>query len=225
MRLAATALAALAAVACTNEKPHGASTAKPTAKPAEPGKLAGPKSDVVLPPAGVAPPAVAAGATVAGMWDLPIKTLRGQPMTLADYKGKAILVVNVASKCGLTPQYAALEALQEKYAAKGFTVLGFPCNQFGGQEPGSPEQIEEFCSSTYGVTFPMFSKISVKGKAIHPLYACLTDDKLHPGSGGAISWNFNKFLIGRDGAVLAHYGSRTAPDDPELAAAIEQALK
>ena len=224
MRLAATALAALAAVACTNEKPHGASTAKPTAKSAEPGKLAGPKSDVVLPPAGVAPPAVAAGATVAGMWDLPIKTLRGQPMTLADFKGKAILVVNVASKCGLTPQYAALEALQEKYAAKGFTVLGFPCNQFGGQEPGSPEQIEEFCSATYGVTFPMTEKIDVNGAGRHPIYNALTPLADAEGHTGDVRWNFEKFLISADGASITRFSPRVTPDDPSVIAAIEQSL-
>ena len=135
-----------------------------------------------------------------------------------------LLVVNVASKCGFTKQYAGLENLYKTYADRGFVVLGFPANNFMGQEPGTEAEIKSFCALTYGVTFPMFAKISVKGKTIHPLYAFLTDEKLHPGSGGAISWNFNKFLIGRDGAVLAHYGSRTAPDDPELVAAIEQAL-
>lgn len=133
-------------------------------------------------------------------------------------------MVNVASRCGFTPQYAGLEELWRERRERGFAVLGFPCDQFGGQEPDDEAAIRSFCALNYGVTFPMFAKISVKGKTIHPLYAFLTDEKLHPGAGGAVGWNFNKFLVGRDGAVLAHYGSRTAPDDPDLAAALEKAL-
>ncbi|MBK9032791.1 MAG: glutathione peroxidase [Myxococcales bacterium] len=158
------------------------------------------------------------------MWDLPIKTLRGQAMTLADYKGKAILVVNVASKCGLTPQYATLEALQDKYATQGFTVLGFPCNQFGGQEPGSAEQIEEFCSTTYGVTFPMTEKIEVNGAERHPIYQQLTPIADAEGHTGDIRWNFEKFLISADGASITRFAPQTKPDDPTVIAAIEAAL-
>ena len=154
-----------------------------------------------------------------------VTTIDGRPATLGDWAGKVRLVVNVASKCGLTPQYEGLEKLYREKHEAGLEVLGFPANDFLGQEPGDEAQIASFCSVNFDVTFPMFAKISVKGKTIHPLYAFLTDEKRHPGSGGAISWNFNKFLIGRDGSIRAHYGSRTAPDDPELAAAIEQALK
>ena len=158
------------------------------------------------------------------IYDFTMKDIDGTDVSLADYKGRVLLVVNVASRCGFTKQYAGLEKLYLTYADKGLVVLGFPANNFMGQEPGTEAEIKSFCSLTYGVTFPMFSKISVKGKDIHPLYAFLTSKELHPESGGAISWNFNKFLIGRDGAVLAHYGSRTAPEDSELIAAIEQAL-
>ena len=176
--------------------------------------------------AGLALGAAAQGAEpVKSIYDFTLKDIDGQDVSLADFKGRVLLVVNVASKCGFTKQYAGLEKLYQAHRDRGFAVLGFPANNFMGQEPGTEAEIKGFCALTYGVTFPMFSKISVKGKTIHPLYAFLTDDKLHPGSGGAVSWNFNKFLVGRDGAVRAHYGSRTAPDDPELAAAIEQALK
>lgn len=163
-------------------------------------------------------------ASMKSIYDFAMKDIDGREVPLSDFRGKVLLVVNVASKCGFTKQYAGLENLYKTYADRGFAVLGFPANNFMGQEPGTEAEIKSFCTLTYGVTFPMFAKISVKGKTIHPLYAYLTDEKLHPGAGGPISWNFNKFLIGRDGAVLAHFGSRTAPDDPELAAAIETAL-
>ena len=165
------------------------------------------------------------GAPMPSIYDFTLKDIDGRDRSLAEFKGQVLLLVNVASKCGFTKQYAGLEKLYQAYKDRGFVVLGFPANNFMGQEPGTEAEIKSFCSLNYGVTFPMFSKISVKGKAIHPLYAFLTDEKLHPGAGGKISWNFNKFLIGRDGAVLAHYGSRTAPDDPDLAAAIESALQ
>lgn len=164
------------------------------------------------------------GAGMKSIYDYTMKDIDGRDVSLADFRGKVLLVVNVASKCGFTGQYAGLEKLYQTYADRGFVVLGFPANNFLRQEPGTEAEIKTFCTLTYGVTFPMFSKISVKGKTIHPLYAFLTDETLHPGSGGAISWNFNKFLVGRDGAILAHYGSRTTPDDSDLAAAIEQAL-
>ena len=158
------------------------------------------------------------------LYDFTLKDIDGRDPSLAEFKGQVLLLVNVASKCGFTKQYAGLEKLHQTYKDRGFAVLGFPANNFMGQEPGTEAEIKSFCTLTYGVTFPMFSKISVKGKTIHPLYAFLTDEKLHSGAGGAVGWNFNKFLVGRDGAVLAHYGSRTAPDDPDLAAALEKAL-
>ena len=162
---------------------------------------------------------------VKSIYDFTMKDIDGKELSLSTFRGKVLLVVNVASKCGFTKQYAGLEKLYQAYADKGLVVLGFPANNFMGQEPGTEAEIKSFCTRTYGVTFPMFAKISVKGKDIHPLYAYLTDKKLHPESGGAVSWNFNKFLIGRSGAVLAHYGSRTTPEDEELIAAVEQALR
>lgn len=156
-------------------------------------------------------------------YDIPLRTLDGKPSTLADYRGKALLIVNVASKCGLTPQYAGLQALQDRYAPRGFTVLGFPCNQFGGQEPGTAEQIGEFCSTTYGVSFPMFEKLSVNGPERHPLYAELTAVPDAAGKAGDIEWNFEKFLVDRDGGVR-RFRPKTNPDDPALIAAVEAAL-
>ena len=133
-------------------------------------------------------------------------------------------MVNVASKCGLTPQYAALEKLHEQFASRGFAVVGFPCNQFGGQEPGTAEEIAEFCSATYGVTFPMFAKIEVNGRGRHPIYDVLTAIPDADGEAGDVQWNFEKFLLGPDGAVLARFRPRTVPDDPEVLAAIEKHL-
>jgi len=144
--------------------------------------------------------------------------------SLGDLSGKTLLVVNVASKCGLTPQYAALEALHARLADRGFSVVGFPCNQFMGQEPGTAEEIEEFCSTTYGVTFPMFEKIEVNGEGQHPIYNELTAVPDADGAAGDVQWNFEKFLIGPDGAVLARFRPRTVPDDPEVLAAIEKHL-
>ena len=153
----------------------------------------------------------------------PIHTLHGDETSLAAFDGKAILAVNVASKCGLTPQYTGLEELQKKYSGKGFTVVGFPCNQFGGQEPGSAEEIEAFCSTTYGVTFPMMEKIDVNGDDRHPIYAQLTTVADDAGHAGDIRWNFEKFLIGADGSVT-RFGPKVAPDDPALVEAIESKL-
>ena len=158
------------------------------------------------------------------IYDFTMKDIDGKEVSLSAFRGKVLLVVNVASKCGFTRQYAGLEKLYNTHADKGLVVLGFPANNFMGQEPGTEAEIKSFCALNYGVTFPMFSKISVKGKDIHPLYAFLTSKETNPEHGGAISWNFNKFLIGRDGRILARYGSRTEPDDPELAAAIATAL-
>jgi glutathione peroxidase len=148
---------------------------------------------------------------MASVYDFDAKTLRGEPRSMADYRGKTLLIVNVASACGFTPQYAGLEALYRKYHDRGFEVLGFPCNQFGGQEPGSAEDIATFCSTTYDVTFPLFAKIDVNGAHAHPLFEHLK--AAAPGALGtkAIKWNFTKFLVDRDGAVVARYGPRVAP--------------
>ncbi|MEU8617714.1 glutathione peroxidase [Streptomyces sp. NPDC048623] len=157
------------------------------------------------------------------LYDIPLTTLTGDPVSLAAYRDKAVLVVNVASKCGLTPQYAGLERLQKQYAERGFTVLGVPCNQFAGQEPGSAEEIETFCSTTYGVSFPLLEKTDVNGAGRHPLYAELTRVADAEGEAGDVQWNFEKFLIGRDGAV-SRFRPRTEPEAPELVAAIEAQL-
>ncbi|WP_370943592.1 glutathione peroxidase [Amycolatopsis sp. cg5] len=156
--------------------------------------------------------------------DIPLRTLAGEPSTLGSLGGKALLVVNVASKCGLTPQYTGLEKLQETYADKGFSVVGFPCNQFGGQEPGSAEEIATFCSTTYGVSFPLFEKIDVNGDDRHPLYTELTQAADADGAAGDIQWNFEKFLISADGEVLARFRPQTTPDDETLVKALEAAL-
>jgi len=157
------------------------------------------------------------------VFDVEIESLQGGPADLARYRGKAVLVVNVASKCGLTPQYTGLEELQKKYAGRGFTVLGVPCNQFLGQEPGSAEEILQFCSATYGVTFPLTEKVEVNGDGRHPLYRQLVDVPDATGHTGDIRWNFEKFLIAPDGAVT-RFAPQTEPDDPALVAAIEAAL-
>ena len=156
--------------------------------------------------------------------DIPVRTLAGEPSSLGELAGKAVLVVNVASRCGLTPQYEGLQRLHDEYAARGFSVAGFPCNQFGAQEPGTAEEIAEFCSTSYGVTFPMFEKIDVNGAARHPVYAQLTAVPDASGEAGDVMWNFEKFLIRPDGTVAARFRPRTEPGDPELIAAIEAAL-
>ncbi|GHD34781.1 glutathione peroxidase [Streptomyces galbus] len=156
--------------------------------------------------------------------DVRIGALKGGDAELSQYDGKVVLVVNVASKCGLTPQYTALERIHEQYADRGFTVLGVPCNQFLGQEPGSAEEIAEFCSATYGVTFPLTEKVDVNGDGRHPLYARLVDVADAEGHTGDIRWNFEKFLVGRDGSVVARFAPRTEPDAPEVLAAIEAQL-
>ncbi len=161
---------------------------------------------------------------VDSLFELPIRTLAGEPSSLGEYRGKVLLLVNVASKCGLTPQYAGLERLQEKYGERGFTVLGFPCNQFMGQEPGSAEEIQEFCSTTYGVSFPLFEKIDVNGAERHPLYARLTEVADAAGEAGDVQWNFEKFLVSADGEVVGRFRPRTEPESAELVAAIEEQL-
>jgi len=156
--------------------------------------------------------------------DIELQTLAGEPATLGDYAGSAILVVNVASECGLTPQYTGLQKLHERFAERGFTVAGFPCNQFGAQEPGTADEIRGFCTVNYGVTFPLFSKIEVNGLGRHPLYAELTQAADAAGEAGDIQWNFEKFLIGGDGEIIARFRPLTEPDAPEVVAAIEAAL-
>ena len=157
--------------------------------------------------------------------ELPVTTLDGESTTLGTLTGgRAALVVNVASRCGLTPQYGALEALHEEYADRGFTVVGVPCNQFGGQEPGTSEEIAEFCSATYGVTFPMTEKIEVNGPDAHPLYQRLTAVPDAAGEAGDIQWNFEKFLVSPAGEVLARFRPMVEPEDERVVAAIEDAL-
>ena len=177
----------------------------------------------------------------APLTDIPLTTIDGAPATLADYAGKVLLVVNVASKCGLTPQYAGLDALYREHHEAGFEVLGFPANDFAGQEPGSDDEIQQFCSLNYDVSFPLFSKIAVTGEAIHPLYAALTAARpeatgegpmrenlrgygMTPNPAPGVLWNFEKFLIGRDGRVLERFAPDVTAEDPRLRAAIEAAL-
>lgn len=157
------------------------------------------------------------------LYDIPLRALDGAPASLADYQGKALLLVNVASRCGLTSQYEGLEKLHEEYAPRGFSVLGFPCNQFGGQEPGSAEEIKSFCSMTYGVTFPLFEKIDVNGDDRHPLYEELTQIPTEKGEPGDIRWNFEKFLVAPDGSVQ-RFSPLVTPEDPALVKAVEEAL-
>jgi glutathione peroxidase len=156
--------------------------------------------------------------------DIALTTLSGEPTTLAEYADGAVLVVNVASKCGLTPQYTALEQLAKDYGDRGLTVIGVPCNQFMGQEPGSAEEIQTFCSTTYGVTFPLLTKIDVNGADRHPLYAELTKAADAGGEAGDVQWNFEKFLLAPGGEVVNRFRPTTAPDAPEVIGAIEAVL-
>lgn len=158
------------------------------------------------------------------IYDIPLHTLTGEAASLGDLRGKAVLVVNVASQCGLTPQYEGLERIHKQYAGRGFAVAGFPCNQFGGQEPGTAEEIQTFCSTTYGVTFPMFEKIEVNGENRHPLYQELVQVPDADGETGDIQWNFEKFLIDPEGRIVRRFRPRTEPEDAEVTAAIEAAL-
>jgi len=157
------------------------------------------------------------------IYDIPANTLSGESSSLAPFEGKTVLVVNVASKCGLTPQYEGLEKLQKQYEGRDFSVVGFPSNQFAGQEPGTSEEIQTFCSTTYGVTFPLFEKIDVNGDDQHPIYAELNKTADAEGYSGDIRWNFEKFLIGPDGSVQ-RFAPQTEPEDPELVSAIEATL-
>ncbi len=158
------------------------------------------------------------------LYDIPIHTLQGDDTSLADYAGKTLLLVNVASKCGLTPQYEGLERLQKTYGDKGFSVIGFPCNQFMGQEPGTSEEIAQFCSTTYGVTFPLMEKIEVNGEGRHPIYRELTEKEDAEGKAGDITWNFEKFLVSPAGEVVARYRPQVEPEDPGIVGDIEAQL-
>lgn len=167
---------------------------------------------------------MASDTPAAPIYGFEMDSIDGTPVKIGTYSGKVLLLVNVASKCGYTPQYAGLEQLFEKYRADGLVVLGFPANNFGSQEPGTNEEIKAFCTTNYNVTFPMFAKISVKGDDIHPLYGFLTAPASNTDFSGPIAWNFNKFLIGRDGSVIGRYDSKVEPLSPELTGDIENAL-
>jgi glutathione peroxidase len=167
---------------------------------------------------------VMAQSGVRSIHDVELARLDGRPESLSTYSRRVVLAVNVASRCGFTPQYAGLQALQGRYANRGFTVLGFPCNQFFHQEPGTADQIQEFCSLNYGVTFPLFAKLDVKGEAQHPLYSILTESADDSGKAGNVSWNFEKFLVGRDGRVVRRFRSKVEPEDPRLVEALESLL-
>jgi glutathione peroxidase len=160
-----------------------------------------------------------------GVLDFTLNSLDGKPAPLAEYRGKVLLIVNVASKCGYTPQYTGLEKIYEKYKDQGFVILGFPANNFGGQEPGTNEEIKTFCSSKYQVTFPMYSKVSVKGADSTPLYQFLTDKQSNPATAGEIKWNFTKFLVDRNGKVIARFEPAVTPESADVTGAIEKALK
>jgi glutathione peroxidase len=226
------AFVVLVLAACSKQEPtKESSPAKPPAPAASepaPAVVKGPTAKAAdpktLPPPGQAPKPVTVTKELDPMWDAKIKTLQGKDTKLAEYKGKALLLVNVASKCGLTPQYSTLEALQKKYEPKGFTVIGLPCNQFGGQEPGTEKDIEEFCSTTYGVTFPMTEKIDVNGAGRHEIYKALTPLADPEGYTGDIRWNFEKFIVSADGTKITRFSPKTTPDDPKLIAALEAAL-
>lgn len=156
--------------------------------------------------------------------DFTMKTIDGEQRSLGDFKGKVVLLVNVASKCGLTPQYTDLEKLHEDLASRGFSVVGFPCNQFAGQEPGTDADVKQFCSTTYGVTFPLFSKIDVNGASRAPLYAWLTEQNTKPEGPGDIKWNFGKFVVDKEGKVVARFDPTVKPTAPEVLEVIEKAL-
>jgi glutathione peroxidase len=158
------------------------------------------------------------------IFDVQIGQLQGEPLDLADFKGKAVLVVNVASKCGLTPQYTGLENLQKEYGDRGFTVLGVPCNQFAGQEPGTADEIEQFCSTTYGITFPITEKVDVNGQKRHPLYQQLTETPDADGAAGDIQWNFEKFLVSPEGDVVKRFRPPVDPESAEVTSAIEAVI-
>ena len=165
-----------------------------------------------------------ATAQARSIYEIELPRLDGRAASLSEYEGKVVLAVNVASRCGFTPQYADLQALNERYSDRGLVVLGFPCNQFFNQEPGNAEKILEFCSGNYGVTFPLFAKLDVKGSNQHPLYEILSEAADDTGKGGNVRWNFEKFLVGRDGRVARRFRSKVVPEDPQLIEAIDSLL-
>jgi len=170
---------------------------------------------------------VFAGIVMAGeksIYDFTMNSIDGKPTALSSFKGRVVLLVNVASRCGYTPQYTALESVYEKYKGRNFVIVGIPANNFGGQEPGTNEEIKTFCSTKYNVTFPMMAKVSVKGDDITPLYQYLTDKSANPATGGEIQWNFTKFLVGADGKIVARFEPKITPDSTEITTAIEKAL-
>jgi glutathione peroxidase len=169
--------------------------------------------------------AAASMSAASSVYDFTLNSITGQPVALAQYKGKVGMLVNVASRCGFTPQYKGLESLYKKYESQGFVILGFPANNFMNQEPGTNAEIQSFCSRTYSVTFPMFAKISVKGGDQAPLYQFLTDKKTDPENSGDIGWNFTKFLVDRNGKIVARFDTKVDPESPEVSRAIEAALK
>ena len=215
----------LVVAACSKSGPP-ADKAVTTAPPVIEGATAKASDPANLPPAGTAPtPVTVAFKDLQAVWTTPLKTLKGKYLTLGDYKDrKALMLVNVASKCGNTPQYATLEALQKEYESRGFTVVGFPCNQFGGQEPGSSEEISEFCAVNYGITFPITEKLEVDGPNASPIYKALTQIADVKGTTGDIRWNFEKFVVSADGTKVTRFDPRTKPDDPAVIAAVEAAL-
>jgi glutathione peroxidase len=171
---------------------------------------------------------IVAGAQIqsaASVYDYKLTSIDLEPVPLSQFKGKVVMLVNVASRCGYTPQYAGLEALYRKYKDQGFVIVGVPANNFGQQEPGTNSEIKTFCRRKYDVTFPMMAKVSVAGNDIDPLYAYLIDKSANPETGGEIKWNFTKFLIGKDGKILARFEPNVTPDDPALVTAVENALK
>lgn len=172
----------------------------------------------------VEPPLICQSLKEKSPLDFKVLDIKGKPVNLSDFKGKVVLIVNVASKCGYTPQYEQLEQIYEKYKSRRFVVLGFPANEFKQQEPGTNEEILNFCTSKYNVSFPMFSKIVVKGEGQAELYKFLTDSETDPDFSGEITWNFEKFLLDRDGAIIARYKPKIRPDDPEVISTIEKAL-
>jgi glutathione peroxidase len=163
--------------------------------------------------------------SAASIYDYKLMSIDMEPLALSQFKGNVVMLVNVASRCGYTPQYAGLEALYRKYKDQGFVIVGVPANNFGQQEPGTNSEIKTFCRRKYDVTFPMMAKVSVGGNDIAPLYDYLTDKKINPETGGEIKWNFTKFLVGKDGKILAGFEPNVTPDDPALVAAVENALK
>ncbi|HET9620444.1 MAG TPA: glutathione peroxidase [Kofleriaceae bacterium] len=236
MNKLALAAAVLGLAACSKSEPAATSpkdpapataSAAPAATDPAPtvvkGSQAAASDPANLPAPGPAPTPVAID-NLDPIWNTPIKTLQGKPTTLAAYKGKALMIVNVASKCGNTPQYSTLEALQKKYESKGFTVIGFPSNQFMNQEPGTAEEIQTFCATNYGITFPMMEKIEVNGDGANPIYKKLTPIADVNGKSGDIRWNFEKFVVSADGKHVTRFAPKVKPEDPSVIGAVEAAL-